>query len=120
MSRQSAEDGVGYAVIFTSRLRTADPAYEDMAEKMLALATAQPGFVSFESARDDGGLGISISYWRDRDSLLAWRRNAEHLLAQKLGREQWYAHYRVRVARVERDYEWGCDASQLETDHARG
>ncbi len=120
MMGRSADDGSCYAVIFTSRLRTADPAYEDMAEKMLALATAQPGFVSFESARDEGSLGISVSYWRDRDSLLAWRRDAEHLLAQQLGREQWYARYRVRVVRIERDYQWSRDASPPEAGHDGG
>ena len=37
-------------------------------------------------------------------AILAWKNEAEHLLAQKLGKTDWYAHYEVRVARVERAY----------------
>lgn len=92
-----------YAVIFTSH-RTAgdDAAYGDMAARMVALAAEQPGFLGVESARD--GVGITVSYWRDETSIAAWRRNAEHRLAQQAGRDRWYADYTVRVARVERAY----------------
>ncbi len=120
MPGRSADDDSCFAVIFTSRLRAADPAYGDMAEKMLALASEQPGFLGFESARGDGDLGISISYWRDRDSILAWREHVEHRVAQELGRERWYAYYRLRVAQVERDYEWSCDGPRIESDHVPG
>jgi heme-degrading monooxygenase HmoA len=50
-------------------------------------------------------MGITVSYWRDEASLLAWKQVAEHLLAQKLGKERWYEHYITRVARVERAYD---------------
>ena len=55
-----------------------------------------------ESARD--GLGLTVSYWRDEDSIRAWKRQVDHIGAQRLGRERWYAAYRVRIARVEREY----------------
>jgi heme-degrading monooxygenase HmoA len=73
-----------------------------MANKMVQLATEQPGFVGVESARE--GLGITVSYWLDLESIKQWKSNAEHLVAQKLGREQWYTSFRVRIAKVERDY----------------
>ena len=44
-----------YAVIFTSLRTAVDEGYGDMAEKMVALAAQQPGFLGVESARD--GLG---------------------------------------------------------------
>ena len=57
-----------YAVIFTSLRTPGDDGYAKMAEEMEALASKQPGFLDFESARD--GLGISISYWESlRQSL---------------------------------------------------
>jgi len=73
-----------------------------MADKMLALAAQQPGFLGVESARED--IGITVSYWRDLASIKHWKQVADHLEAQKLGRGKWYANYKVRVARVERDY----------------
>jgi heme-degrading monooxygenase HmoA len=104
------DDEAYYAVIFSSRLRANDRDYERMAERMVELAAGQPGFVGFESARGEGRSGISISYWRDLDAIAAWRRNAEHLVAQELGREKWYESYRLRIARVERDYRWAVDS----------
>ena len=50
------------------------------------------------------GTGITVSYWRTEADALAWKQVAEHLGAQRLGQERWYAAYRVRVAIVQRDY----------------
>lgn len=91
-----------YAVIFSSLLNTGDQGYATAAGRMLELAAQQPGFLGFESARD--GLGISVSYWSDLQSIRDWKHNVEHGEAQRLGRSTWYSDYRVRIARVERDY----------------
>ncbi|APU67927.1 antibiotic biosynthesis monooxygenase family protein [Christiangramia flava] len=92
-----------YAVIFTS-LRTDenDQEYGEMAQKMLELAIHQPGYLGFESAKS--AIGISVSYWKDLDSIRNWKSHSEHLLAQKLGKSTWYEAYKVRIALVERDY----------------
>ncbi|GAA0569201.1 antibiotic biosynthesis monooxygenase family protein [Halomonas salifodinae] len=91
-----------YAVIFTSLRSEVDAGYAEMAERMLALAAEQPGFLGVESARE--GVGITVSYWRDPEAIRAWKANLEHREAQRLGHHQWYRHFRVRVARVEREY----------------
>jgi heme-degrading monooxygenase HmoA len=92
-----------YAVIFTS-IRTDRDAdtYARMAAAMLDLAAHQPGFLGVESAREV--FGITVSYWRDETSILAWKRHVDHFAAQRLGCRRWYADYQVRVARVERAY----------------
>lgn len=91
-----------YAVIFTSERTDVDEGYAAMAERMLALARTQPGFLGVESARD--GVGITVSYWRDLESIRHWKGDLEHREAQRLGREQWYRTFKTRIARVERDY----------------
>ena len=91
-----------YAVIFTSLRTEGDNGYGDMADRMVALAAQQPGFLGVESARE--GLGITVSYWQDLASIKAWKMNAEHLVAQQTGRSDWYTHYKTRIAKVERDY----------------
>lgn len=91
-----------YAVIFTS-LRTAiDEGYSDMASRMEALATKQPGFLGMEFARNE--LGITISYWESLEAIANWKNNLEHIEAQRKGKEAWYAKYHLRIAKVERDY----------------
>lgn len=91
-----------YAVIFSSRRTEGERGYGAMAERMVALARRQPGFLGLESVREGSGLGITVSYWRDPASIEAWRTNAEHLVAQDRGRREWYAAFELRVARVER------------------
>jgi heme-degrading monooxygenase HmoA len=91
-----------YAVIFTSTRTEGDHGYGAMAERMVALAAQQPGFLGAESARNE--VGITVSYWKDLESIRAWKANAEHLEAQRLGHAQWYSAFTTRIAKVERDY----------------
>lgn len=93
-----------YAVIFSSCRRPGDLGYQQMAERMAALAAGQPGFLGVESARGEDGFGITVSYWASEAAIAAWRIHAEHRIAQESGKADWYAHYEVRVARVERAY----------------
>lgn len=91
-----------YAVIFTSTRSVGDNGYSDTAARMVALASQQPGFLGYESAREQ--LGITVSYWKSLDDIKAWKANAEHQIAQKRGREEWYETFRLRICRVEHEY----------------
>jgi heme-degrading monooxygenase HmoA len=91
-----------YAVIFTSLRNDGDNGYGEMAAKMVELASAQPGFLGIESAREE--VGITVSYWSDLRSIEAWKSNAEHQQAQEKGRKEWYSSFRVRITKVEREY----------------
>lgn len=94
-----------YAVIFSSLRTDVEEGYVDMAHRMMELAEQQPGFLGAESVRD--GLGITVSYWESLEAIRNWKRHAEHLVAQQKGREIWYAEYKTRICRVERDYGTG-------------
>ncbi|MDX1810099.1 MAG: antibiotic biosynthesis monooxygenase [Sulfurospirillaceae bacterium] len=91
-----------YAVIFTSIRTYGDNGYNKMAAKMVQLALRQPGFLGIESARAD--VGITVSYWKDLESIKNWKANIAHLEAQKLGHKMWYSSFKTRISRVERDY----------------
>ena len=93
-----------YAVIFTTQRTSGDQGYGALADRMLDLAAQQPGYIGIESARAATGLGITVSYWADEAAVKAWKQAAEHLLAQKLGKERWYRQYSLRIAKVERQY----------------
>jgi len=100
-----------YAVIFASQRQGADDDYGVTADRMVELAATQPGFLGIESCRDAQGFGITVSYWRNEGDIRAWKRNAEHALARERGRTGWYAHFELRVARVERAYGGPRDAA---------
>jgi heme-degrading monooxygenase HmoA len=71
---------------------------------MVELAATVPGFLGIDSARGADGFGITVSYWASEEAIRAWQRHAEHLEAQRLGRERWYERFELRVCRVERAY----------------
>jgi len=91
-----------YAVIFSSMRR--DNGYTQVAERMVELASQQPGFLGVESVRGTDGFGITVSYWASAEAMAAWKANVEHLAAQEMGKQEWYEHYELRVAKVERAY----------------
>ena len=91
-----------YAVIFTSKKIDEDRGYGVMSARMVELVSQQDGFLGFESAREE--LGITVSYWRDEKSIQNWKANLKHQKAQKVGKDIWYKNYKIRVAKVERDY----------------
>ena len=100
------------AVIFTST-RAADgrgdadrdemAGYDETATRMEQLAAQQPGYLGIESV-SNRTIGITVSYWQSPDAARAWKGNAEHLNAQRIGKERWYESYALRIATVERDY----------------
>lgn len=91
-----------YAVIFTSERSAVEEGYAETSDRMVELANKQDGFLGVESARNE--IGITVSYWRDLESIRKWKMNAEHLHAQDTGRKKWYDHYKVRICLIERDY----------------
>jgi heme-degrading monooxygenase HmoA len=95
------------AVIFLSQ-RTGDgeAGYADAAAAMDRLAAAQPGYRGVDSARGADGLGITVSWWADEASAVAWRAHPEHAAIRERGRAGWYARYEVAVAEVGRSYGW--------------
>ena len=93
-----------FAIIFTSTRTDGDNGYGAMADRMVELAEQQPGFLGIESAKED--IGITVSYRKDLESIKNWKNNSEHLNAQKKGKSDWYKSFKVRIAKVERDYEF--------------
>ena len=84
-----------FLVVFRNRKR-ADidyAAYEAEADRMLALAQAQPGYLSFKSYASDDGEVIALSEWEDEAAARAWGRVAEHRATQQRGRAEFYDEY---------------------------
>lgn len=93
-----------YAVIFISIRTNVDEGYSSMAEKMVELAKNQNGFLGVESARNE--IGITVSYWRDLESIKNWKNQSEHKIAQEKGKSIWYKSFKVRICKIEREYEF--------------
>lgn len=95
-----------YVVIFRARVRALDDEYSRVAARLRELALQQFGCLEFQ-ALTEGENEVALSYWPDEPSIRAWKAHAEHVLAQQLGRERWYASYSVQVAQITREYRVG-------------
>lgn len=93
-----------YIVAFYSQKKSDDHDYDQVAQQMEALVKHQDGYLGHVGFRDENNFGITISYWRDLDSIKNWKGVGEHLSAQQKGKSVFYADYRVEVAKVERAY----------------
>jgi heme-degrading monooxygenase HmoA len=93
-----------YAVIFTSVKNEVGQDYYKTAGRMEELAKLEKGFLGIESAQSE--IGITVSYWKSLDAILKWKNNVEHSLAREKGKSIWYKNFKVRIGKVERDYEF--------------
>ena len=85
--------------VFRSRLRPQHAEeFQELAEKMLALAETMPGFISYKLYTSDDGERASIVEFESPEQLQAWREHPEHLQAQRIGRERFYQEYSLLVA----------------------
>lgn len=96
-----------YVAVITVH-RTGDTeGYAAAADRMHDLARSQPGFLGMEwVSSGDGRTGITASYWTDPAAIAAWKAHVDHAAIQHVGQERWYEAYTIRIARVERAYDW--------------
>jgi heme-degrading monooxygenase HmoA len=84
--------------IFRSRLRPENAEeFHELAARMMELAEAMPGFVSYEVYVSEAGERCSIVEFETHEDLLAWRNLPEHRQAQRMGRERFYESYTLHV-----------------------
>ncbi len=84
--------------------RTNGKKYEETSAKMVELAQKIPGFLGVESVRNENGFGNITVYWKDKESIKAWRNHKKHKKAKKHTRAIWSEKYFLRIAKVENNY----------------
>jgi heme-degrading monooxygenase HmoA len=90
--------------VFRNRLRPeAAEAYSELAPKMVELAKQQPGFLSMKTFTAADGERVTIAEFESDETIVAWRENAEHKLAQERGRTEFYSEYSTQTCEVIRE-----------------
>ena len=96
-----------YAVIFEVLPKAGrEQEYLALAQELRAELEKIDGFISIErfASLHTQGKILSLSFWRDEAAVERWREHAGHRAAQRRGRDEIFADYRIRVAGVVRDY----------------
>jgi heme-degrading monooxygenase HmoA len=80
--------------------------YLSIAAGLMPLLEKVDGFISIERFQSlvNNGKILSLSFWRDEDSIEKWRNMELHRFAQARGRTDVFKDYRLRIAGVLRDY----------------
>ena len=92
--------------VFTSIRTNIDEGYEEMNNLLFNEIKNIDGYIGNEAFRDKDGFGVNVSYWKDLVSLKKWKNNQLHKKAQKLGKTKWYKEYKLRICKVEREYDF--------------
>jgi len=99
--------------VFRSRLRAGKTAeYGAEVERMSALATTMPGYISHKGFTADDGERVTIVEFEHEEGMRAWRTNPEHRVAQRKAREVYYAEYKLQVCELLRESKFSLDKTQ--------
>jgi len=106
-------------VVFRITHRTDLPIseYEETAGRMVELVSSMPGFLGMDYAALEGG-ELLIARFESHEALAAWRNHPEHQEAQRLGRERFFASYRIEVCDSVRAYEFDASAEATSQQEA--
>jgi heme-degrading monooxygenase HmoA len=88
-----------YAVIFSYIRSNELEGYQEMDELTLETVKNFTGYLGYEST-GEGNRRIFISYWKDSESIEAWKNDPLHRLAKSKGK-QWYSAYHSLICKVE-------------------
>jgi len=102
MKTTSKQDltGANFIVSFISVLPKNAPGYAKAADQMMTAVKHQQGFVGVYSARDEDGIGITLSYWSSLDAIIQWKANKAHSAIQQRGKSEWYDWYQLQVCEI--------------------
>ncbi len=91
-----------YVVIFSSKkVHDVPDEYYQTNDKLLQDIQKTRGFLGYESVE-----GMTLSYWETLEAIKVWKNHTFHKKAQQQGRAVWYDYYNVKIAKVEREYEF--------------
>lgn len=92
-----------YVVIFKAQINILDDEYFQTAQQLREKAIKYFNCQKFEAISEQG-YEIALSYWNSLEDIKAWSTDAEHVVAQHLGKERWYEDFSVEICEILRNY----------------
>ncbi|HJP44997.1 MAG TPA: antibiotic biosynthesis monooxygenase [Arenicellales bacterium] len=88
--------------------------YSELAEKVFPEVDKIDGFISVEGFESliEPGKNLSLSFWRDEESIQRWRDHPEHAKVMQQARDRVFSSYRITVSSSMRDYRFRSDDTQ--------
>lgn len=102
-------DDAKWVVLFISKKRERFTGYDKTLNRMLDKVKKLPGFIHLQAFSNESGQAITISYWKNRESINEWGSDVEHIEAQKRGIVDWYSQYQIVIAKIDDYYDFKLD-----------
>lgn len=96
---------MSYVELFTSKLVEADEQYHTLNDAIYQALVKQQGYSGHQCYHDEKGLGCTISYCENLESLKQWKEFPLHLKSQEKRKQKWYEFYQVKICKIEKEYE---------------
>ena len=99
--------------VFRSRLMPGvQEEYVGLVERIRQEVEKMPGYISHKGFWAEDGERVTIVEFENEEAQRAWRMNAAHLEAQRLGRQKYYEAYDIQVCSVLHESHFKRDAKQ--------
>ena len=99
--------------VFRSRLMPGvRDEYVALVNRMNELAATMPGYISHKGFFADDGERVTIVEFESEEGMHAWRTHPEHIKAQRLARQRYYAEYHIQICELTRDAHFKRDAPE--------
>ena len=88
--------------------------YAKLAEQVYPEVGTIDGFISvegFESLSEAGKI-LSLSFWRDEESIQRWREHPEHAKVMQQAKDHVFSSYRITVSSWIRDFSFHSNKSE--------
>lgn len=92
-----------YIVIFKAKINVLDDEYSRTAQLLREKALTPFNCQKFEAITEND-FEIALSYWNSLEDIQTWHKDAEHQVAQRLGKEKWYKSFSVEICEIQKSY----------------
>ncbi|MCB5174938.1 antibiotic biosynthesis monooxygenase family protein [Microvirga lenta] len=91
-------------VVFRSRLQPGvEKTYTETAQSVVPAAMEVPGYISHKVFTAEDGERVTIVEYESEDAMKDWARDPRHVAAKRLGRQDFYADYKVQICSLLRE-----------------
>jgi heme-degrading monooxygenase HmoA len=87
--------------------------YVALVDRMVELAASMPGYISHKGFFAEDGERCTIVEFESEEAQRAWRMHPEHRVAQRKGRDIYYASYRLQICELKRESKFDRRASEI-------
>lgn len=77
--------------------------YRGQFARMSELAREMPGYISHKPFVAEDGERLTVFEWESAEALQAWATHPQHVPVKALGRQKFYATYRLQVCELVRE-----------------